>query len=130
MNLIKNILVVFSLLLLLACSKQNQNTTTDEPTAVVLAQKKAEILNYINSFPCSAAVGCSSIAFGDKPCGGPWEYLVFSNAVNLTQLQQMVASYNDLNKLYNQTSGAASDCMFVSPPSNVGCVNGQCGVIN
>lgn len=129
----KNLLKIVSLILIcinLQCSKSSDATQNTVPTSELLAQKKQRIQNYINSFPCSAAVGCSSIAFGVKPCGGPWEYLVYSNNVNTTQLQQMVAEYNALNLEYNTLNGIFSDCMYVSKPANVGCVNGACGVIN
>lgn len=122
------LLAIFLMLQSFTCSKQADNT---EPiSSETLTAKKQKIVTYINSFTCSAAVGCSSIAFGAKPCGGPWEYLVFSNAVNLPELQAMVADYNQTEIAYNLQTGGASDCMFVSPPANVGCVNGKCGIIN
>lgn len=116
--------------LCLQCSKSEKIQPNTTPTAALLAQKKQTILDYINSFQCSATSGCSSIAFGEKPCGGPWEYLVYSNNVNAAQLQQMVSEYNVLNLEFNTISGAGSDCMFVNKPTNIGCANGKCGIIN
>lgn len=111
-----------------SCMKQADNV--EIISAETLVAKKQKIVAYINNFPCSAAVGCKSIAFGAKPCGGPWEYLVYSNAVNLTELQSMVADYNQTEASFNLQTGALSDCMAVSPPAKVGCINGKCGVIN
>lgn len=128
-NTLKILICLFFVNCFTMCTKSNNTATDNSVTAEVLAQKKQTILNYINSFQCSATTGCSSIAFGAKPCGGPWEYLVFSNNVNLPQLQQMVSEYNTMNQQFNASTGAASDCMFVGPPSNIGCVNGQCGVL-
>lgn len=110
------------------CSRndENRNPTTPE----ILAIKKQEILNYIGGFSCSNTVGCGYIAFGAKPCGGPREYLVFPNSVNLSVLQDMVNEYNQLDNTYNIEIGAASDCAMVMPPNNVGCVNGNCTIIN
>ena len=98
-------------------------------TAAQLETKKQEIQNYINGFSCSESVGCGFIAFGSKPCGGPRTYLLFSNSVNFTKLQEMVKIYNEMDKSYNIQTGAVSDCMFVLPPTEVKCVNGICTII-
>lgn len=95
-----------------------------------LVTKNQEIQNYINSFSCSESVGCGFIAFGSKPCGGPRSYLLFSNSVNLSKLQEMVRKYNEMDKLYNIQTNAISDCMYQSPPTEVKCVNGVCTIIN
>lgn len=95
-----------------------------------LIQKKQAIIKYIATFDCSETVGCGSIAFGSKACGGPKEYLLFPNSINSATLQEMVLEYNNLEAEYNVLTNAVSDCMFVQPPTNVGCVNGVCSVIN
>jgi hypothetical protein len=98
-------------------------------TSAQLETKKQEIQNYINSFSCSESVGCSYIAFGSKPCGGPRTYLLFSNNINLTQLQKIVKEYNTMDEQYNIQTNAISDCMVVMPPKEVKCVNGICTII-
>jgi hypothetical protein len=122
------ILVLSILLQSFQCTDPNESS--DLVTSAQLETKKQEIQNYINSFSCSESVGCSFIAFGAKPCGGPWSYLVFSNSVNLTKLQEMVKDYNEMNKLYNIQTNAISDCSVPSPPTEVKCVNGVCTIIN
>jgi hypothetical protein len=109
------------------CSDSNESD--DSITASQLETKKQEIQNYINSFSCSESLGCGFIAFGSKPCGGPWSYLVFPNSVNLPKLQEMVKAYNEMNRLYNIQTNAVSDCMVVAPPTEVKCVNGVCTII-
>ena len=105
------------------------NDSSDNITSAQLETKKQEIQNYINGFSCSESVGCGFIAFGTKPCGGPWSYLVFSNNVNLTKLQEMVKDYNEMNQLFNIQTKAMSDCSVPSPPTEVKCVNGICTII-
>jgi len=107
----------------------DSNDSSDLINSTQLETKKQEIQNYINSFSCSESVGCSFIAFGTKPCGGPWSYLVFSNSVNQTKLQEMVKNYNEMNKQYNIQTNAISDCMVVLPPTEVKCINGVCTII-
>ena len=106
------------------------NDSSENITSGELETKKQEIQNYINSFSCSESDGCSYIAFGTKPCGGPWSYLLFSDAVDIVKLQEMVKNYNEINKQYNLQTNAISDCMYVMPPTEVKCVNGICTVIN
>ncbi len=123
-------LIVLSLFLQsFQCSESNE--VANGITSLQLETKKQEINNYINSFSCSESDGCSYIAFGSKPCGGPRSYLVFPNSVNLTELQEMVKNYNEMDNLHNiQTNATISDCMYVMPPTEVKCVNGVCTVIN
>ena len=102
MKKILKIAVLFLLCQSFQCSKSdpdNPLTNPSQKTADLVA-KKQQILDYINSFPCSTS-GCNTIAFGDKPCGGSREYLVFSNDVNLATLQQMVTDYNEMDKQNN-----------------------------
>lgn len=117
-------------LLLQSFQCSDTNDSSGDITSTQLETKKKEINSYINSVSCSESVGCNYIAFGSKPCGGPRTYLVFSNNVNLSKLQEMVKNYNEMDKLYNIQTNAMSDCMAVSPPTEVKCVNGVCTIIN
>jgi hypothetical protein len=121
------ILVLSILLQSFQCTDSNESS--DLITSAQLEAKNQEIQNYINSFSCSESVGCGFIAFGSKPCGGPRTYLLFSNSINLTKLQEMVKIYNEMDELYNIQTGVVSDCMFVLPPTEVKCVNGICTII-
>jgi len=122
------ILALSLLLQSFQCSDTNESP--DLATVAQLEVKNQEILNYINSFGCSESIGCSYIAFGSKPCGGPRKFLVFSNSVNLAHLQEMVANYNKLENLYNIQTNAISDCSTPLPPKEIRCVNGVCTIIN
>jgi hypothetical protein len=118
------ILALSLLLQSFQCTDPNESLNTI--TTAQLEAKKTEIQNYINSFPCSESVGCGFIAFGTKPCGGPWSYLLYSNAVDIVKLQEMVKNYNEMNQEYNIQTKAVSDCMAVTPPNEVKCINGVC----
>lgn len=124
-------LLFFSVLFLnFQCEKNsNPNPPISSVSKQVLDQKKQTILNYINSFTCNGTSGCSSIAFGSKPCGGPWEYLLFPNTVDLPTLTAMVTEYNELENQFNIETNAVSDCMLVQPPSSVSC-NAQNGCVS
>jgi len=65
---------------------------------------------------CDSDQQCQEIAFGAKPCGGPWSYLIYSTRqTNQATLTSEVATYNDLQTLKNQKDGAVSDCSVVLP---------------
>lgn len=125
MKYLIRIALLFVLLPSFQCDEDDNRTTPE-----LLAEKKQEILNYIQSFSCANATGCLSIAFGAKPCGGPREFLVYPNTVDQTTLEIMVNEYYEMDHQYNIETGAVSDCMVVSPPNNVNCVNGVCTIID
>jgi hypothetical protein len=128
MKIIIRILLLSLLLQSFQCEQENSNVT--EITQEQLVEKEAQILNYINNFACSDASGCAYIAFGAKPCGGPRKFLVFPNTVNSTTLENMINEYYIMDNQYNIQVGAISDCMVVSPPNTVGCIDGVCTIIN
>lgn len=125
MKYLIRIALLFVLLPSFQCDEDDNRTTPE-----ILAEKKQEILNYIQSFSCANATECLSIAFGAKPCGGPREFLVYPNTVDQTTLEIMVNEYYEMDHQYNIETGAVSDCMVVSPPNNVNCVNGVCTIID
>ena len=125
MKYLIRIALLFVLLQSFQCDEEDNRTTPE-----LLAQKKQEILSYIGSFSCANATGCLSIPFGAKPCGGPREYLVYPNTVDQTTLETLVAEYYEMDHQYNIEIGAISDCMVVSPPNRIDCVNGVCTIVN
>lgn len=109
------LLGIILLLLLFACN----NDDTD--LVVVKEQRMAEISENVEAIiankSCNGADDCASIAWGSKPCGGPWSYLVYAlGNVNVPQLEQLVSEYNQLQAEVNQLNGAVSDCAFVTKP--------------
>ena len=125
MKYLIRIALLFVLLPSFQCDEEDNRTTPE-----ILAEKKQEILNYIQSFSCANATGCLSIAFGAKPCGGPREFLVYPNTVDQTTLETLVEEYYEMDHQYNIETGAVSDCMVVGPPNNLDCVNGVCTIID
>ena len=128
MKALINIVLFSFILLCFSCTSKQSDS--DSITLEQLEAKKTAIENYINTFSCSESLGCNYIAFGSKPCGGPRTYLVFSNTINLPQLQTMVTEYNEMDHLRNIQTNAVSDCSVPSPPNEIGCVNGVCMIIN
>lgn len=110
------------------CSNSDNNQLNNVITPEMLEAKKAEVMTLINNASCNGT--CNYIAFGSKPCGGPKEYLLFSSAVNLAQLEDLVAEYNEMEHQFNIQTNAISDCAVVLPPNTIACVDGSCMIIN
>ena len=103
----------------------------DEETDIArLDSMYTEILEMVGEAECSGSLDCRYVAFGDKPCGGPWSYLIYSvKTVDEDLLLMRVSQYNNFNEILNQEYGWASDCMVVPVP-NVGCKDGHCVDLN
>lgn len=84
------------------------------------------IEDLVNSSICDEAFECRYIAFGSKPCGGPWRYLTFSTSIDTIQLRDLVEEYNAIEESYNMNCDAVSDCAFAIPPSGLACESNQC----
>lgn len=115
------------LAIVLSCT--NNSETSQETDFLELKDLKDEIDLLISQGNCADNPACNFIAFGSKACGGPKEYLVFNNSINVTDLEDKVTNYNELEKVYNMKWDVISDCMFVLPPTSVECINGECTAI-
>jgi hypothetical protein len=91
-----------------------------------LENLRAEIEEMIGDAACLEGADCRYIAFGAKPCGGPWEYKIYSvTNVDTVKLQEVVAEYNSFNAHLNRKYGWISTCDIPSVP-RVGCRDGRC----
>jgi len=87
---------------------------------------REDILAMVKDPACSDSTECRCIGLGAKPCGGPWEYLIYSvSSVDTSALVEEVAEYNNLNAVLNQRYGWVSDCSITRVP-NLGCRDGKC----
>ena len=112
---------------LAACN--DEDSFDEDADRARLDKMETEIDDLIGEATCKDARECRVIAFGDKPCGGPWSFKVFSvSSVDSVALDDLVGHYNKFNKTLNARYGWMSDCMVVMPP-NVDCVEGRCVVV-
>ncbi len=85
-----------------------------------------QVLQLVGEPLCENVSQCRSIAFGAKPCGGPWSYVAYSTqATDSAKLAPVVAEYNAREAQLNRELGKVSDCRFVSPPK-LACVASRC----
>jgi hypothetical protein len=69
---------------------------------------------------------CRAIALGEKPCGGPERYLVYSTlAADEARLHALVERYNAASAQRARDQDVASDCQVIEPPE-LGLEGGFC----
>ncbi len=94
-----------------------------------LGSLERRIMELIGDAPAQSASACRTIAFGKKPCGGPWSYLVYSaEHTNEDELIELVESYNRMQDRLNREQGLISDCAIVGEPE-VDLVDGRCSAV-
>ena len=118
----EKIAFVFMLLILVSCNAQNNQ----EDDFAKLADMKQTILIVAGAASANDSTDCRYVGLGAKPCGGPWEYLVYSTVdTDTLLLLELVEKYNRFEDELNRKYGGASDCS-ITPPPVVGLVNGRC----
>ena len=128
MKLFKHILKTIALLaIVLGCT--NNSETSKEDEQLKLNSLKNEIEELVATGICAENSDCAYIAFGSKPCGGPWSYLVYNTSINVELLEEKIATYNQNETDFNLKWGIMSDCMAVMPPISVECIDGECTAI-
>jgi len=91
-----------------------------------LDSMRNHIQGLVGSADCSESAHCRNIAFGAKPCGGPWEYLIYSvTAADADELDDLVSEYNAFEGKLNKRYGWISDCSTPGLPQPV-CRDGRC----
>lgn len=122
------ILVCMSLFILttaLQCDKDDISFSCED-RQLQLLEFKSTIENLASSSVCGEDFECRYLAFGSKPCGGPWEFLVYSTSIDTLTLASLVMEYNQLETNYNLNCNTVSDCSTPQPPTGFDCENNKC----
>ncbi|MBL4723953.1 MAG: hypothetical protein JKY73_00815 [Lutibacter sp.] len=118
-------------LLAIVFSCTNNSDQSQEEDLNELNNLKEEVEQLITTGNCTENANCSYIAFGSKPCGGPWSFLVYSTNIDTDLLISKVSNYNQLENEYNIKWGIISDCSTPTPPTSVECIEEKCkGIYN
>lgn len=102
---------------------ENGNLTQQE--AEEMQNLKSEIITLSQSEKCSNATDWKSVGLGVKACGGPVEYIAYSNKIDEAKFLEKVNLYNQKSTEYNKKYNLVSDCMLVVQPENIVCENGK-----
>ncbi|MBI2429779.1 MAG: hypothetical protein HYV29_13490 [Ignavibacteriales bacterium] len=116
------LIFVFLVLLPIELLKAGGNQDSERKSLLAMKQR---IINFTTADSCFANAKGRFIAFGSKPCGGPWEYLVYPASIDTLRLFKMIAEYNKTESAYNKKWGVLSDCSVPAPPDSVRCIDGK-----
>ncbi len=91
-----------------------------------LDEMHADILALVEDANCPDSTRCRYIPLGSKPCGGPWEFLVYcSTEVDSIHLAELVHEYNQYEDELNRKYDRDSDCSVPLEPQ-IGFLGGHC----
>ncbi|WP_298237108.1 hypothetical protein [uncultured Algibacter sp.] len=120
-------LVPFFFLLLVSTQCDDDiDLPTQEVEHQELTMLKTEIENLASSSVCNETSECKFSAFGSKPCGGPWSYIIYSTSIDTDKLEALIENYNNKEDAFNTKWGIVSDCSLAQLPSSVECKNNTC----
>lgn len=126
-NLYISIFIILTVFTINNCDiMEGDISKTQQEELDQLIAHKTYIKSLITNTTCSENSQCGFVGLGSKPCGGHWEYLIYSSNIDIKLLLEQVAIYNHNEDAYNRKWGVASDCMYVVPPIRVDCVNNKC----
>ena len=76
--------------------------TEDPVLEEELDEAREAVLALIGDASCDDEADCATVAFGDKPCGGPVTYLAYCTAgVDEAELLEAAEAYRQLEEEYN-----------------------------
>ncbi|GGG35754.1 hypothetical protein [Bizionia arctica] len=122
-------LLIVSQVIFLAVFGCSEN---DEPVScndrqIFLAEQRDQIRAFAETSICSDDFECRYIGFGSKPCGGPWEYLIYSTTIDTLELTNWVNDFNNMEEIYNQEGcGGMSPCNIPPSPIDFECQDNKC----
>ena len=73
---------------------EDDSKLTQEQERQELVTLKQTIEDLASQSVCNENTECKFIAFGSKPCGGPWSYLIYSTSIDENKLETLVEQYN------------------------------------
>lgn len=111
--------------LVIYCDESHEDEA-QEAEKRALDTMRADIKKLAEASVCSAEEMCFSVGVGSKPCGGFWEYVVYSSSIDVAGFLTKVETLNELEAAYNERYMIQSDCYVVIPPSRIDCQDGKC----
>ena len=108
---------ILSLILLSSCREFFGLDKSDAENDMTLEEVARAIDSEVGNADATNLSQCKAIPIGDKPCGGPCGYLVYSSQEsNEATLQSLVEKYNELDRIRNEEEGRMSTCDFATEP--------------
>ncbi|WP_247682591.1 hypothetical protein [Pseudoalteromonas sp. MMG013] len=117
--MMKSIAYSITILLLAGCASSplNYNNDGSSPSLTTLIADKS----------CDASFQCKVLSIGERPaCGGPSEYLIYSNkSLNEDLVEKMAAQITKQEQMSNKQQASVDVCKQVLPIQSL-CINKKC----
>lgn len=95
----------------------NGDQRTEEGDRSRLAEMRGEIDALVGDAAGASIEDCRYVGLGSKPCGGPWEYVVYSaSSTDSTALAERMTAYKAFEADMNERYGYGSDCSVPNEP--------------
>ena len=104
----------------------SDHLTLQETQQQEIDKLKVEIKAMADASVCSEEFTCYSVGIGAKPCGGFWEYIVYSSSIDVETFLAKIKILNEKENEYNKKYSIQSDCFMAMPPSSISCIEGKC----
>lgn len=115
----------FLVFLVIHCD-DSADITRQEAEKATIDALKTEIKAMAAESICSEEHMCYDVGIGAKPCGGYWEYIVYSGSINMVDFLSKIDTLKEMETAYNKKYMIQSDCYVAMPPKSITCVDGKC----
>jgi hypothetical protein len=107
------------------CPRQPTPASADaDSTRVARLEREARAL--AKATGCGSAEQCRAAPVGERPCGGPRDYVVYcARSTDTSALNRKLAELRQAEMDLNRKTGAMSTCEFRMPPETT-LVGGSC----
>lgn len=116
------ILFGITALLFVSCIKDYELSQDEQ--LVELQERYEHIVELAQSESCDDSSDWDYVALGVKPCGGPTDYVAYSQNIDTVKLFHMIKIYNVVQTNYNNQFNISSDCAETPEPTGVTCEDG------
>lgn len=89
---------------------------------------KASIESEAKGESCTNAGDWTFAPMGVKSCGGPQQYIAYPKKIENSILPR-IHEYTDKVRVFNEKYNIISDCVMITPPSYIKCINGEARLI-
>ena len=99
-------------------------TSDDDQTEDLDAQLNA-LVALSESAACEDNTEWRFAGIGEKPCGGPTDYMAYSIRIDTVDFLRRVEAYNEAVRAKNEREGLISDCALEPKPLGIQCQDGK-----
>ena len=118
----------FSLIICTLFFSAYTTASEQENSRLELKQVYSKIGDLLSDKRCVTSSDCGALPVGNKACGGPSTYKVYSKLIGddkISQLQELAQHTKQLDNKRNDFGGIVGTCVFISEPALV-CENSLC----